>query len=124
MSFLFVLMEIISIFAVRKTENMKNWRLTTNNTVLEMIGKELKERRVRLNYSQKEVAEIMGNNVSTIQQIEKGKPVSTLTFVGYLRVVDLLPKLDLLFPEEPINPFLLEKLKPNRKRGGYKKEPL
>lgn len=103
---------------------MKNWRLTTNNTVLEMIGKELKERRVRLNYSQKEVADILGNNVSTIQQIEKGKPVSTLTFVGYLRVVDLLPKLDLLFPEEPINPFLLEKLKPNRKRGGYKKETL
>ncbi len=103
---------------------MKNWRFTTNNSVLEMIGKELRERRVKLNYSQKEVADIVGNNVSTIQQIERGKPVSTLTFVAYLRVLDLLPKLDLLFPEEPINPFLLDKLKTTRKRGGYKKDTL
>lgn len=102
-----------------------DWSGIPDKQALAEIGKALKKRRVNVNRTQDEVAQIIGCNISTVRKIEQGKSVSTLHLVSYVRAIDQEHCWGMLFPDFEINPFLLEKLKNKApKRASHKRKKI
>ena len=88
--------------------------------IIAVIGKRLKEYRLRKNYTQSELAAKTGISVLSVQNMEKGRSVSLSTFISVLRMLNILGNLEALVPELPISPVELLKLK-GKKRLRAKK---
>lgn len=82
----------------------------SNPAVLLKIGQRIKEKRIKQHFTQEELATASGVSVLTVANIEKGKSVSLLLFIGVLRSLGLLENLEQLIPENRISPIELKKL--------------
>lgn len=87
---------------------------TTDQAVLEELGARLARRRVSLRLQQAELAERAGVGKRTVERIEAGESCQLTSWVRVLRVLELLPALDALLPEESIRP--MEMIRHHRKR--------
>ncbi len=87
------------------------WTERSNLAILREIGQRLKEYRIRKNLQQKELATFAGIGLDTVVRLEHGSPISMEKFIRVLRALDMLENFDLLVPEPPISPILLQKLK-------------
>jgi transcriptional regulator with XRE-family HTH domain len=88
-----------------------DWYSISDPAIRSEIGKRLKEYRIRKNYTQTELAIKAGISVLSVQNLEKGSPISLSTFISVLRILNLLENLGALIPEPPVSPVELLRLR-------------
>lgn len=84
---------------------MKITQKSTDNEVIQEIGKRLQRCRIDLNMSQYELSDKTGVSAKTIANMEDGKQVNTLSLIRVLRVLGLLENLELLAPPQDDRPI-------------------
>lgn len=100
---------------------MKILGFENNDIIIKEIGKRLKNRRIALNMTQKELATESGVSPRTISGFENGDNISLDNLLSILRVLRLIQEIDSLFPEKKVNPFDVLKLGNSKKRASSKK---
>lgn len=88
-----------------------DWYSMSDPAIVAELGKRIKEYRIHKNYTQAELAEKAGISVLSVQNLEKGSPVSLSTLIPLFRQLNLLGNLDHLVPEPPVSPIKILKLK-------------
>jgi DNA-binding XRE family transcriptional regulator len=88
-----------------------DWNSMSNTAIIDEIGLRIKAYRLKMRYTQRELAKLAGVSVFTIAKIETGLPVSISMLIPVLRVFGLLDNLGMLFPEIELSPVVLMKLK-------------
>ena len=97
-----------------------NWYTLSDPAILLELGKRIKEYRLRRNMTQKILAVRSGISVLSVQNLEKGQPVSMLTFLSVLRSLRILENLEGLLPELPLSPGELLKLQGKHRQRASK----
>lgn len=88
-----------------------------------MLGSRFKDYRMRLNMTQRDVAERTGLGLTTIHKFENGTAgnLSLSTFMLLLKVVGRLDAIDDLMPELPESPYLVRANEHKAQRIRHKK---
>lgn len=99
-----------------------------NNTmIIQELGKRIQAFRINMNLTQDDVARLSGVALSTIIRIEKGESSKFDNILNILRVLKLIPNIDLLVPEQEIKPTeIIDSVKQRkrvRKNNSGKAEP-
>jgi len=95
-----------------------DWYSMSDPAIMIELGKRLREYRLRKNITQGELARKAGLSTLSVQNLEKGSPVSLSTLIPVLRMLNILGNMGELLPELPLSPVDLLKLKgKNRKRA-------
>ena len=94
---------------------------TTNQDILDLLAKRVKEYRLAARMSQRELAEKSGVGYTTISHFEQGKHtnISLGNFISLLRCIGMEERMVELLPELPMPPMALReinKLIPKRVR--------
>jgi transcriptional regulator with XRE-family HTH domain len=89
----------------------------TDDAVLKETGSRIQQLRVNRGFTQVQLAEQAGVSSSTVVRLEAGNSVQTASCIRILRVLGLLPKLDLLVPEQQLRPMELLRGKTERRRA-------
>ena len=90
--------------------------------LVRMLGERFKEYRMRCNLTQKEVSELSGVGLTTIQKFENGTAgnLSLLTFILLLKVIGQINYLDDILPELPVSPYLMRRNEKKAQRIRHK----
>ena len=99
---------------------MKFTEMTTS-AVLTEIGRRVKQTRLELDMTQKQVWEEAGCSRRAVQTLEMGKGGSVEHFVQILRVLGKLENLDSMLPEPALSPIQLLSLKGKQRQRASKK---
>lgn len=85
---------------------------TTNQDYIMLLCRRLKEYRLAIRISQKEMAERSGVSLTTISHLEQGKNqnITLNNFISLLRVIGMEPRLNDLLPELPMTPMALRQI--------------
>lgn len=95
--------------------------LTSDEALLEELGRRLARQRIAMELTQADLAERAGISKRTVERIEAGESAQTATLIGILRVLDLLGGLYALLPAAGPRPMDLLKLKGKERRRASKK---
>ena len=81
--------------------------------LVHLLGERFKDYRMRMQMTQKEMAEHTGLTITTIHKFENGitNNMSLGTFLLLLKGIDQIESLNELLPELPISPYLIKKEK-------------
>jgi len=79
---------------------MKIYGTENNNYILKEIGKRIKDTRIVLSLTQKDMALKEGVAPKTIERIENGENVKIENLLNVLRVLNLLQNFEILVPEQ------------------------
>lgn len=76
--------------------------------LVRMLGERFKDYRLRSQLTQKEVANLTGLTVPTVQRFENGLSgnISLATFLLLMKAIGCIEGLDELMPEQPESPYL------------------
>lgn len=85
----------------------KNWYGMTDNAIVEVLCKSIKQMRLNKNISQEELSLQSGVNRVTISRMETGKAINLLTLIQLLRALEQLDLLSYLNVEPEISPMLV-----------------
>lgn len=85
----------------------KNWYAMTDNAIIEVLCKSIKQMRLNKNISQEELSLKSGVNRVTISRMETGKAINLLTLIQLLRALEQLDLIGYLNVEPEISPILL-----------------
>ena len=96
---------------------MRITKSTTALTAVKELGERIQKSRLDMNLKQSELAKKSGVSLATIRRMEAGEDVGLSKFVAVLFAMGLYSGLDVLIPEELINPVELSKLGHTRKRA-------
>jgi transcriptional regulator with XRE-family HTH domain len=92
----------------------------TDAAVLRELGRRLETHRLARNLTQVELSELAGVGRSTVQNIESGGGVQTLSLVKILRALELLGEVDAAIPETIVLPVsALDRARPERRRARH-----
>lgn len=95
------------------------WLSMSDHSIISVIGEYIRHHRLAQNKTQAKIAEIAGVNRWTINQIEKGKPITLISLIQVLRALDQLQVFDPFKIETQISPLELARLeKKKRQRAG------
>ncbi|NER83352.1 MAG: helix-turn-helix domain-containing protein [Leptolyngbya sp. SIO1D8] len=86
-----------------------NWKRLTDQAILEELGRRIKKRRIHKKLTQRDVALLSGLNINTVQSIEHGNPVKTLSFIQVMRALKMLDQLDDFLPDTGPSPIAIMK---------------
>lgn len=91
---------------------MSNDEYITNQDIMLLLAKRIKEYRLAARMSQKEIAERSGVSLATISHFEQGvNPNMTLNnFISLLRIIGMEQRISDLLPELPMPPMALKKI--------------
>ena len=92
----------------------------SNKEIMRQIGEKIKTARLNENITRSEMQRITGVHPKTIGDAESGKNVTLGTLVAILRGLQMLDLLNELLREEPIDPYIMAKLRgkvPQRASG-------
>ena len=91
---------------------MENLSYTTNQDIIALLCKRLKEYRLAARISQREMAEKSGVSLTTISHLEQGmsRNITLNNFISLLRVLGLEQRLSGLLPELPVPPIALKQM--------------
>ena len=95
---------------------MKIHGIETNKIIIKEIGHRVKKRRIALLMTQKELASEAGVSLRTVSNLENGKNISFDNLIAILRTIRTIDNLDLLIPENKIDPMEILNLGHERKR--------
>lgn len=87
------------------------WVEMSNPAILIEIGRRIKEIRLKKKLQQKELAEMSGISLPSVQRLENGMSVTMDTLISVLRALNILENFEQLLPKLPISPILMKKLK-------------
>ena len=83
----------------------------TDEAALKQLGHRLMAIRLQQNLTQAALAEKAGVGLNTLQRLESGESAARLSgFMRILRALDLLDRLEALFPETVASPLALVRL--------------
>ena len=85
----------------------KNWYVMTDNAIIEVLCKSIKQMRLNKNISQEELSLKSGVNRVTISRMETGKAINLLTLIQLLRALEQLDLIGYLNVEPEISPILV-----------------
>lgn len=87
-----------------------NAEFVTNQDIILMLSKRIKEYRLAARLSQKEMAEKSGVGLATISHFERGvsQNMTINNFISLLRIVGMENRLNDLLPELPMPPLALK----------------
>ena len=82
----------------------------SNAEILRLIGARLKQYRLNLNVTQKEMAEQCGISLPTVQKMEAGtsRNISFSILLKVMRYLGIIENIDRLVPEQPASPYAKE----------------
>lgn len=91
---------------------MSNPDYITNQDIMLLLAKRIKEYRLAARMSQKEMAEKSGVSLATISHFEQGvnQNMTLNNFISLLRVVGMEQRISDLLPELPMPPMALEQI--------------
>ena len=94
--------------------------------LVKMLGVRFKDYRLRANLTQKDVAEVTGLTIPTIQRFENGlsNNISLGTFLLLMKAIGCINGLDELMPEQPESPYLYKDNNKKAQRVRHKKTEL
>jgi transcriptional regulator with XRE-family HTH domain len=95
--------------------------LTSDEALLEELGRRLARQRVAMELTQADLAERAGISKRTVERVEAGESAQTATLISILRILDLLDRLYELFPAAGPRPMDLLKLKGKERRRASRK---
>ncbi|MCK9311718.1 MAG: helix-turn-helix domain-containing protein [Bacteroidales bacterium] len=78
---------------------MQDWYRLTDFEILSEMGQRIKAFRISKNLTQQSLADHSGLNRGTIRDLENGKPLNVLSLVQVFRSLEMLSRLNDLFPE-------------------------
>ena len=89
-----------------------NSEFTTNQDIIELLSRRIKEYRLAARISQKEMAEKSGISLATISHFAQGvRQRLTLNYhISFLRVIGMEQRLKELLPELPMPPKALKQI--------------
>ena len=92
--------------------------------IIQILGQRERTYRIRLGFTQKELAERAGISVPTLQAFENGtnKDISFSTLLRILRSINQLEGADTLLAEIPESPYLMRDNGEQRQRVRHKKQ--
>ena len=93
-----------------------------NNSILKELGQRIKDTRIAMSLTQKELALKAGVSSKTIERIEMGENIKVESFFNILRVFNSLSNVDLLVAQQEIPLEFVYRNKPKRKRASTKTE--
>ncbi len=99
---------------------MKYRGTQSNQVILEELGNRIRDNRIAREISQNQLSEKTGVSVRTIQNVESGKSISLANLISILRVLRLVENLDLLIPEQKVNPYDMLNIGKRRQRVSKK----
>ena len=84
----------------------------TNQDIIALLCRRLKEYRLAARISQKEMAEKSGVSLTTISHLEQGvnRNITLNNFISLLRVLGMEQRLSDLLPELPVPPIALKQM--------------
>lgn len=91
--------------------------------ILREIGRRVKRMRLRTNLTQQALAKTAGLARSTVSQLERGSPSSTLTLVQVLRALEVLDEFDTFLPDPGISPLELARMNGRMRMRASGKRP-
>lgn len=91
---------------------MNNANYITNQDIMLLLAKRIKEYRLAARMSQKEMAEKSGVSLATISHFEQGvnQNMTLNNFISLLRIIGMEQRLSDLLPELPMSPLALKKI--------------
>lgn len=91
--------------------------------LVKMLGARFKDYRLRANLTQKDVAEVTGLTIPTIQRFENGlsNNISLGTFLLLIKAIGCINGLDEMMPEQPESPYLYNDNNKKAQRVRHKK---
>ena len=91
---------------------MSNVDYTTNQDIMLLLSKRIKEYRLAMRMSQKEMAEKSGVSLTTISHFEQGvnQNMTLNNFISLLRIVGMEQRVSDLLPELPMPPLALKQI--------------
>lgn len=102
---------------------MKDYSEYSAPEMVRMLGIRFKDYRLRANMTQKEIAEVTGLTIPTIQRFENGlsNNISLGTFLLLLKAVGCINGLDELMPKQPESLYLYNDKNKKAQRVRHKK---
>lgn len=101
---------------------MNTTQLSTDQTILEDLAKQLRQQRIALNMTQAELAKQSGISKRSLERLESGASVQLSNFIRVLRALGLLEQFTQLSPEPIASPILqLQQQKKQRSRASSTK---
>ncbi len=91
------------------------------NNVSEMSGR-IKEYRISISMTQKELADKSGVSIRSISRFENGEDISLSSFYKILKALNLDDRLDMLVPDQSKRPSYYLNSERKRKRASGKKK--
>lgn len=101
---------------------MKITEYMSNKELLTELGTRIKDTRIAIPMTQKEMATSAGLAINTVSAIESGKPVSVDSLINVLRILGLLSNFDILVPEQGVRPSQIVELGKKRERATSKRK--
>jgi transcriptional regulator with XRE-family HTH domain len=106
--------------------NGLSYKITQNlsdKAILELIGRFIKKTRLRQGWSQDQVAQRAGMSRSTLSLLERGEPVTLLTLIQVLRILDCFYVLEHFAQADTISPIAYSRqVRKERQRARGKAE--
>lgn len=89
---------------------------STNEKILKEIGKRIKQKRIALAITQKDLALDANISLRTVVNVEKGENISLNHLIAILKALKIVENFELLIPETKTDPFEILKLGKRRER--------
>lgn len=93
-----------------------------NEIIMKELGKRIQDIRISMNLTQTEMADRSGVALRTVARIENGESVKVESVLNVLRVLKVLPNLELLLQEQVLVPTEIVDHGKKRKRVSAKKK--
>lgn len=103
---------------------MADYSQYSASELVKMLGVRFKDYRLRANMTQKEIAEVTGLTIPTIQRFENGlsNNISLGTFLLLMKAIGCLGSLDEMMPEQPESLYLYNDNHKKAQRVRHKKD--
>ena len=111
----------ISSGTINLGDTMKLYGNEANDVILKELGNRIKDKRINLLITQKELAQESNVSLRMISNVENGSNISLDNLISILRVLGIAGNLELLIPDNKINPYDILELGDSRKRVYPKK---
>ena len=96
--------------------NKKDWYSMSESAILRELAAFIKEKRLKKNYTQSELAEMAGVHRVTLSEFEHGLRGSLTTFIQLLRALNELEVLDVFNIPTIISPLQMAKLETKKRK--------